>query len=77
MFWDNIGTIFKAQAIQEQADRTNMLSKVLVTNNQPTPHKIPEEQRPQQQYRVTLIKPKFHTQLYGSPTYSATVIPPV
>ena len=47
MFWDNIGTIFKAQAIQEQEDRTNMLLKVLVTNNQPTPHKIPERQRPQ------------------------------
>jgi hypothetical protein len=47
MFRDHIGTTFKAQAAQEQEHRTNMLLKVLVTNNQPTPHKIPEEQRPQ------------------------------
>jgi hypothetical protein len=47
MFWDNIGTIFNAQAVQEQEDRTNMLLKVLVTNNQPTQHKFPEQQRPQ------------------------------
>jgi hypothetical protein len=76
MFWDNTGTTFKAQAVQEQEDRTNMLSKVLVTNKQPTPHKIPEEQRPQQ-CRVALIKPKFHTQICCSLTYSATVIPPI
>ena len=47
MLWDNFGTIFKDPAVQEQVDRTNMLSKVLVTNNQSTPHKIPEEQRSQ------------------------------
>jgi len=28
--------------LQEQEDEANMLSKVLLTNNQPTPHKIPE-----------------------------------
>jgi len=47
MFWDNIGTIFKVQTIQEQEEETNVLSKVLVTNNQPTPHEMPKQQRPQ------------------------------
>jgi hypothetical protein len=47
MYWDNIGTIFKAQTVHEQEQKTNVLSKVLVTYNQPTPHKIPEQQRPQ------------------------------
>ena len=71
-FQDSIRPIFMGQAFQEQEDRTNMLPRN-IGNQQPTyttqnPRRVKPSSTPQQKpeishCRITLIKPKFHTQL--------------